>query len=51
MASVTKNAIVLAEAAGIEVPDAAKALTGALNQMGVGANKAEEYINILAAAS
>ena len=51
LASVTKNAIVLAEAAGIEVPDAAKALTGALNQMGVGANKAEEYINILAAAS
>lgn len=51
LAAVTKYAIVLAEAAGIAVPEAATALTGALNQMGVGASKASEYINVLAAAS
>lgn len=51
LAEVTNQAIVLAEAAGMEVPEAAKALTGSLNQMGESANKAGEYINILAAAS
>lgn len=51
LAEVTNQAIILAEAAGMEVPDAAKALTGSLNQMGESANKAGEYINILAAAS
>ena len=51
LSTVTKYAIVLAEAAGIEVTEAAIALTGSLNQMGKGASYAEEYINILAAAS
>lgn len=44
-------AVTLAEAAEIDVPTAAKALTGALNQMGQSSNHAREYINILAAAS
>lgn len=48
---VTKQAIILAEAAGMDVPSAAKALSGSINQMGESANVAGEYINILAAAS
>lgn len=51
LAEVTNQAIILAEAAGMGVPEAAKALTGSLNQMGESVNKAGEYINILAAAS
>lgn len=51
LAAVTKDAITLAEASGMEVPEAAKALTGALNQMGAGAEYSGSYINILAAAS
>lgn len=44
-------AVTLAEAAELDVPTAAKALTGALNQMGESSAHAAEYINILAAAS
>lgn len=44
-------AVVLAEAAELDVPTAAKALTGALNQMGASSSEATNYINILAAAS
>lgn len=44
-------AVVLAEAAELDVPTAAKALTGALNQMGASSSEASNYINILAAAS
>lgn len=51
LAEVTKQAITLAEAAGMDVPEAARALTGSLNQMGESSQKAGEYINILAAAS
>ena len=51
LTQVTESAIVLAEAAEIDVPAAAKALTGALNQMGKSAYHATDYINILAAAS
>lgn len=51
LAEVTKQAITLAEAAGMDVPEAAKALTGSLNQMGESSRKAGEYINVLAAAS
>lgn len=51
LSSVTESAIVLAEAAEIDVPEAAKALTGAINQMGASSSQAAEYINILAAAS
>ena len=48
---VTESANVLAEAAGIEVVDAAKGLTTVMNQMGVDASKADEIINVLAASS
>lgn len=51
LAQVTNQAIILAEAAGMDVPEAAKALSGSLNQMGESADKAGEFINILAAAS
>ena len=51
LVAVTKSAITLAEASETDVPTAAKALSGSLNQMGAGAEYAEEYINILAAAS
>lgn len=44
-------AVTLAEAAELDVPTAAKALTGSLNQMGASSAYAAEYINILAAAS
>ena len=49
LASVTKEAITLAEASGMEVPEAASALTTALNQMGKGANDATRFVNVLAA--
>lgn len=49
--AVTNAANVLAEAAGIEVVDAAKGLTTVMNQMGVSASKADEIINVLAASS
>lgn len=48
---VTESANVLAEAAGIEVVDAAKGLTTVMNQMGVDASRADEIINVLAASS
>ena len=48
---VTKAANVLAEAAQIEVVDAAKAITGTMNQMGVSAAEATNIINTFAAAS
>lgn len=51
LVAVTRSAIMLAEASESDVPTAAKALSGALNQMGAGAERAEEYVNILAAAS
>lgn len=49
--SVTEAAITLAEASGMEVPDAAKALTTSLNQLGAGADQAARFINVLAAGS
>ena len=49
--AVTKNAITLAEAAGIELADAAKTLSVSINQMGGDSGNAERYINVLAAAS
>lgn len=48
---VTKQAIILAEASGMDVPSAARALSGSINQMGESAHVAGEYVNILAAAS
>ena len=49
--SVTKNAITLAEAAGIELAAAASTLSVSINQMGGESENAERYINVLAAAS
>lgn len=51
LAKVTENAIILSEAAGIDLADASKALTGILNQFGISANKSKDIINMLAAAS
>ncbi len=48
---VTKAANVLAEAAQIEVVDAAKGITTVMNQMGVSASEATNIINTLAASS
>ena len=42
LSEVTKQAITLAEAAGMDVPEAAKALSGSINQMGESADKAGE---------
>lgn len=46
---VTENALTLAEAAGIQLPEASAALGSALNQFQLEANKSAEVINILAA--
>ncbi len=45
----TAAAVTLAEAAGLELPDAATALGESLNQFGEGADSAAKFINILAA--
>lgn len=49
LASVTKEVLTLAEASGLELPEAAKALGSSLNQFGEGASQATRYINVLAA--
>lgn len=46
---VTKATKLLSEASGLELPDAAKRLTDALNQYGAGALEAEKYVDALAA--
>lgn len=51
MTDVTKAAITLAEAAGLELPEAALSLTDAMNQFGAGAEQANRFINVLAAGS
>lgn len=48
---VTEAANVLAEAAGIEVVDAAKGITTVMNQMNAKASEATDIINVLAASS
>ena len=48
---VTEAAITLSEAAGIEVPEAAQAVTLAMNQFGDSAGGAAKIIDVLAAAS
>ncbi len=47
--SVTQQAVTLAEAAGSTLPEAAAAVTGALNQFQLGADQAGRVINVLAA--
>lgn len=49
VATVTTEALRLAKAAGIDVPDAIRASVGALNQFGVGADQASRFVNVLAA--
>jgi TP901 family phage tail tape measure protein len=51
LAQVTEQAIILAEAAGIEVTTAADSLTLSLNQFGAGADEASKFIDVLAAGS
>lgn len=48
---VTEAGIMLAEAAGITLPEAAAALTNTLNQFGVGAEEAGKFVDILASGS
>ena len=49
LAAVTREVITLAEAASTDLPSAAKALTGSLNQFNKGAEEASRFINVLAA--
>lgn len=49
--AVTREAVVLAEATGQDLPTSAKALGSALNQFQLDASKASEVINVLAASS
>jgi len=51
LASVTKEAIALSEASGLDLPTAATALTSALNQFDLGAEHSSRLINVLAASS
>ena len=51
LAQVTEDAITLSEAAGIDLTDAAAALTNTLNQFGAGANQASKFVDVLAAGS
>lgn len=51
LVEVTKAAKLLADAAGLELPDAATRLTDALNQFGAPAQEAGKYVDALAAAS
>ncbi len=46
---VTESAILLAKASGMELPDAATALTDAMNQFGAGADQASKFVDVLAA--
>ena len=49
LAAVTKEAVTLAEAASISLPEAANALGNSLNQFSAGADQASRFINVLAA--
>lgn len=49
LAALTQEAIVLAKASGMALPDAVNSLASSLNQFGQGADAAGEFINILAA--
>lgn len=51
LSKVTEYSIMLSEAAGIDLVDAAKAVTGILNQFSLSAGHAKEVVNLLAAAS
>jgi len=49
LAAVTREVLTLAEAAGLDLPEAAKALGSSLNQFNAGADQASRFINVLAA--
>lgn len=49
LTAVTKEAIALSEASGMQLPAAAEAVTLALNQFGVSADQASRFVNVLAA--
>lgn len=51
LAEVTKQAVILAEASGLELEPAALALAGTMNQFGVASSEAARIINVLAAGS
>ena len=51
LALVTEQSIILAEAAGIDLPIAAQSLALSLNQFGAGADEASKFIDVLAAGS
>lgn len=51
LSKVTKESIALAQASGMEVPNAAKSLAAALNQFQAPAQDAARYINVLGAAA
>lgn len=51
LAATTKEAIVLSEASGLTLPDAARALASALNQFNLSADQSSRAINVLAAGS
>lgn len=51
LAEVTRQADRLAKASGLDLPDASKRLTDALNQFGAPASDAAKYVDALAAAS
>src|SRR5690606_11091448 len=49
LAAMTEEAIKLAEASGMDLPDAANSLASALNQFGESSEEANRYINVMAA--
>lgn len=49
LAKVTKQALLLANAAKISIPDAVRASVGALNQFNAGADQAARFVNVIAA--
>lgn len=51
LAQVTKEAVILSEAAGMDLADAAQSLAGTMNQFNVGAEHSRRIINALAAGS
>lgn len=51
LVEVTKQALLLSQASGLELPDAATRLTDALNQFGEPAQSAAKYVDALAAAA
>lgn len=48
---VAKEALLLADASGLELPDAATKLTDAMNQFGAGADQAHKFVDVLAASA